>query len=178
MFKIGDLVVYSSLGICKIADISEETYAGITRKYYVLHPIEDDNLIIRNPVDNDKVLMVGIIDRDEAKEMLESFNRPGIGWIEKANERTKMYNDIVMTGDRKGIAGIVNTLMCRKYEYEMNDKKLSEPDRRLLLHVQDILYKELAISLDTTFEKISKQVEKRIKKKMSDLFLGDIVNIN
>ncbi|MEH7379465.1 CarD family transcriptional regulator [Bacillus sp. JJ1533] len=166
MFKVGDLVVYSSLGICKIKDICEETYSGVTRKYYILHPIEDHNLIIRNPVDNDKVLMVGIIDRQDAKDMLESFKRPGIAWIEKGNERTREYNEIVMSGDRKDIAGIVNTLMCRKYEVEMTDKKLGDPDRRLLLHIQQILYKELAIALDTTFEDIAKEVERTVNHKI------------
>lgn len=81
-----------------------------------------------------------------------------------------------MSGDRKEIAGIVNTLMCRKYEVEMNDKKLSEPDRRLLLRVQHILYKELAIALESTYDEISKRVERTIKYKMSDLFLSEIVN--
>ncbi|MEH7234641.1 CarD family transcriptional regulator [Bacillus sp. JJ1562] len=172
MFKVGDLVVYSSLGICEINDICEETYYGRTRKYYVLHPIEDNSLTIRNPVDNDKVLMLGIIDLSEAEDMLESFNRPGIAWIEKGNERGKIYHDIVMSGDRKKIAGIVNTLMCRKYEVEMTEKKLGDPDRRLLLHIQNILYKELAISLDTTFDEIANQVDRNIKYKMSELLLS------
>ncbi|RFB17207.1 CarD family transcriptional regulator [Bacillus sp. HNG] len=166
MFKVGDLVVYSSLGICKINDICDETYYGRTRKYYILHPIEDNDLTIRNPVDNDRVLMLGIINRQDAEDMLESFKRTGIAWIEKGNERTKIYHEIVMSGNRKEIAGIVNTLMCRKYEVEMADKKLGEPDRRLLLHIQNILYKELAISLDTTFEKIANEVERNIKYKI------------
>ncbi|MFS0821276.1 CarD family transcriptional regulator [Bacillus sp. 1P02SD] len=176
MFKVGDLVIYSSLGICKINEICDETYYGRTRKYYILHPIEEKNLTIRNPVDNEKVLMLGIINRQDAENMLESFKRTGIAWVEKSNDRKKIYHEIVMSGDRKEIAGIVNTLMCRKYEVELADKKLGEPDRRLLLHIQNILYKELAISLDTTFEKIASEVDRNIKNKIG-LLLSEGVTI-
>jgi len=52
MFNIGDSVLYSSHGICLIEDICEKTFMGITKKYYVLHPMEDCKLSISTPVDN------------------------------------------------------------------------------------------------------------------------------
>ena len=42
MFNIGDLIIYSALGICRIDNICEQTYNGTTRKYYVIQPIEDN----------------------------------------------------------------------------------------------------------------------------------------
>lgn len=167
MFNIGDLVIYSTMGICKIVDICEKTYAGTTRNYYIMHPIEDDTLIIQNPVDNDRIMMKKIIGRNEAEEVLESFKLPGIQWIENGNERNRNYSDIVSSGDRRGISNIINTLMCKKYELEMADKKISEHDRKLLLHNQKILFKELAITLETTVDAISKKVNTMISHKMS-----------
>ncbi|MEC1526197.1 CarD family transcriptional regulator, partial [Neobacillus niacini] len=41
MYHIGDLVIYSAHGICKINDICNKTVSGITRSYYVLHPMEN-----------------------------------------------------------------------------------------------------------------------------------------
>lgn len=54
MFTKVDLVVYSSHGIFRIDDVCDKTYAGITRTYDVMHPIEDYGLTIQTPIDNEK----------------------------------------------------------------------------------------------------------------------------
>ena len=115
------------------------------------------------PYNNNQVVMFGIIDRIEAEEILESFKQPRMEWIEKVNDRSSTYSDIVKTGNRKEISRIVNTLMRRKYEVEQMEKKLGEPDKRLLSRIQNILFKELAISLDTTYDDIFEEVTGYLK---------------
>jgi CarD family transcriptional regulator len=158
MFNIGDLVIYSVHGICHIDYICEKTYLGITKNYYVLHPLEDCKLRISIPVDSDKVAMLELIHRDEAEEILESFNLPGISWVEISIQRTQIYGDIVKTGNRKEISKIVNTLMRKKIELEISGKKLYESDSKLLIFIQKILFTELAVSLNTTFEAIHEKI--------------------
>ena len=107
MFKIGDLIVYSGHGICRVDEISDKTYAGITKAYYVLHPIENNQrLTINTPVDNDKIVIVKVMDQEEAETILESFNSAGINWIEKPQLRSKVFKDIVHTGNRMDIAKV------------------------------------------------------------------------
>ncbi|KAB2334409.1 CarD family transcriptional regulator [Cytobacillus depressus] len=164
MFNIGDLIIYSAHGICKIDDICEKTVAGITRPYYVLHPMENDHqLTISTPVNNDKVVMLGLMNKEEANEILESFKYPGVEWIDHANMRHTIYSEIVNTGNRKEIAKVVNTLLRKKVEYELNERKLYEQDRKLLNTVQHTLFKELAISLNLTFEEIHEMVIRLLK---------------
>lgn len=166
MFNKGDLVIYSNMGICQIDDICEKTFSGVTRNYYIMHPIEDSTLIIQNPVDNDRILMQGIIGKSESEEIMESFKLPGIQWIDNGSERHKTYSELASSGNRMEVSKVLNTLMCKKYEVEMNDKKLSEHDRRLLLYIQKILFKELAITLDSTVEAITKKINQMIAYKM------------
>lgn len=164
MFNIGDLIIYSAHGICKIDDICEKTVSGMTRMYYVLHPMENNHqLTISTPVHNDKVVMLELIRKEEAKDILGSFKNPGIKWNEKPNIRLKYYSDIVNTGDRKEIAKVVNTLMRKKMEAERCERKFYEQDRKLLNTTQNILFKELAISLNTSFEEINEMATKLIK---------------
>lgn len=163
MFKEGDLVTYSTHGICKIVDICTKTYSGITRNYYVLHPIGDSNLTIQCPTDNKQNVMQEMMDEGEAEEILESFKQPGMNWIEKPNDRKRYYSDMLKTGNRETIAKIVNTLMRKKRKVENDGKKLAEADRKMLCSIQNILFKELAFSLNTSFETIDKQVNKLIK---------------
>jgi CarD family transcriptional regulator len=158
MFNIGDLIIYSAHGICHIDDICEKTYSGITKSYYILHPVQDNKLTINIPVDNDKVTMLKLIDRDEAEEIIESFKLPGIDWIELSNQRTEIYAGIVKSGNRTEICKLLNTLMRKNYEAEINGKKLYEKDIRILTLIQNTLFAELAMSLDTTYEEIYEKI--------------------
>jgi CarD family transcriptional regulator len=164
MYNIGDLVIYSAHGICKINDICDKTVSGITRSYYVLHPMDNKHhLTISIPVNNDKVAILDLIQKEEAQEIIESFNYPGVEWYDKATLRFTIFSDILSTGDRKEIAKVINTLMRKKVEVELHEKKLNEQDRKLLMYSQNILFKELAISLNCSYEDINDMVIRLIK---------------
>lgn len=163
MFNIGDLVMYSVHGLSKIDDICEKTISNETKTYYVLHPLEQANLTISAPVDSDKVVMQKMMDPEEAMEILQSFRQPGASWIENSKQRYSQYQYIVKTGERKEIAKIANTLMRKELELHLENKKLHEQDRKLLDPIHHLLFKELAMTLDTTFEKIVEQVIRSIK---------------
>lgn len=44
--------------------------------------------------------------------------------------------------------------MRKRHEAEISGKKMNEQDRKLLMSIQNILFKELAISLETTMDEI------------------------
>lgn len=119
------------------------------KTYYVLHPLQDSKLIINIPVDSNQVVMQKVMEREEAEEILESFQQPGIEWIENVRQRTKQYDSLVNTGNGKEIAKVANTLMRKTREAHRNKKKLYDYDRVLLANIQNIMFKELAVSLDS-----------------------------
>ncbi|MFJ8063620.1 CarD family transcriptional regulator [Psychrobacillus sp. NPDC096426] len=162
MFKVGDTIIYSAHGLCEVDDICEKTYGDNTKTYYVLHPLQNSKLIINIPVDSHQVIMQKVMEREEAEEILQSFLQPGIEWIENVRQRTKQYNSLVNTGDRKKIAKVANTLMRKKREAISNKKKLYDYDRVLLANIQNIMFQELAVSLDTSYEEISKKVKRMV----------------
>ena len=166
MFKVGELIIYSSHGICQIDDICEKTYFDITKKYYVLHPLDNLKLSISTPVDNKAVAMLELLEKDEAKVILNSFHLSGIEWIENNKERTKTYSDIINSGDRINLSKVVNTLLHKKFEAELDKKKLLDQDLKLLISVQNILYRELAHALNTSFESIMEEVSNSIRSTM------------
>lgn len=162
MFNIGDMVIYSAHGVSKIDNICEKTFANVTKTYYELHPLEQTNLKISTPVDNDKVIMLKIMDREEAEEILISFQQTGIDWVSNPRERNIEYKKVIKTGNRNEIAGLVNTLMRHHIELKKENKKLYEQDRRILDMTQSILFKELAMTLDTSYENIHTKVSSMI----------------
>ena len=162
MFNIGDVIVYSVHGLCKVDDICEKTFSDVTRTYYVLHPLDQSNLTINTPIDNNKVVMLKQMDRDEAEELLQSFHQPGIGWIEDVKQRNSKYHHLVQTGDRMEIAKIANTLMRKNLSLKMKNMRMYDQDRKLLQTIQNILFHEMALSLNTSFEGIVEQVNNMV----------------
>lgn len=163
MLQVGELVNYASQGICRIVEITEKTVAGVTRPYYVMQPLQNEQLTISIPVDHEKEEKLKIVSKAKAEEILESFKGPGIEWIEKNNQRHQRYMDICKSQDKQAIADVANTLMRRKFEVESNGKKFGSQDEKMLELIQQILFSELAVALDTTFDDICERVESAIK---------------
>lgn len=163
MFNIGDLIFYSTHGICRIDDICEMRIDCETKSYYVLHPMVDDRLTISVPVDNDKVVMLELLTKEGAEEILESFKSPGMEWIENDNERHQTYLDMVKSGNRREVAMIANTLMKESQKEENKKKKAFEKDKKILSSIEGLLCEELAFALNTNSEVISKKIRSFVK---------------
>ncbi len=147
----------------KLMIYAKKRFSNVTRQYYVLHPLKQSNLTISTPIDNDKVVMLKALGREEAEEILESFQLLGIDWIADVKLRSKKYSSMVQTGNRKVIASIANTLMRKNLELKSIAKKMYDQDRRLLITIQNILFTELAMALNTTLEEITDRVNELIQ---------------
>lgn len=163
MFKVGDLIIYSIHGICRVDDICEKIFQDVRKDYYILHPIEDNKLTISAPVDSDKINMLEIITEKEAEEVLESFKQPGIQWIDVDTIRNREYSEIVKRGNRREIVQVFNTLLKVKNKVEGNGRKFYGNDKDLFNNIQKILFGELAIALNSSFDEINKRVMNIIK---------------
>ncbi len=162
MFDIGEVIIYSEHGLCQIDDICEKTFSDVTKTYYVLHPLSAANLKISTPVDNDSVLMLKTLDQKEAEELLQSFKEPEFDWTEDTRQRNKLFHEIIKSGDRKEIAKMLNTLMRKEQVLKSNSKKMHDQDSKLLTQVKNILFKDIALSLNTSFDTIVKRVDKMV----------------
>ncbi|MBU6079907.1 MULTISPECIES: CarD family transcriptional regulator [Allobacillus] len=163
MLSIGDLIVYSSHGICRVEDICDQTYGGVTKKYYMLQPVDNDqNLTIHAPVESKQKNMQRIMNRSEAEKVIETFSGEGVEWIERPQQRTRDYKSILNQGDRLEIAKVASTLLRKKQETEEEGRKFSELDGKLLKNIQDILFREVAIVLNKPYEKVVKRIDELV----------------
>jgi len=154
MYNVGDVVIYSSHGLCSVEDICEQTFSDITKTYYVLQPLNDSKLTIRTPIDNAKKQLRDIIKKDEALKILRSFTSPGVEWIEQNTHRMRFHVEIVKTGDRQKQANLLNTLLRKKFEYEANEKKFPNQEEKLLHSLQEIIFSEFSVALNKPSEEI------------------------
>ena len=56
MFKVNDVIIYGTQGVCKIEDIEEKSISGTKKAYYVIKPVNDNGSTIFAPTDNEFVL--------------------------------------------------------------------------------------------------------------------------
>lgn len=74
MFKINDYVVYNSMGVFKIIDKREDKYANSEEiEYYILEPVYGNNLTVKTPVNNERVLMREIITKDDVSSLISAM---------------------------------------------------------------------------------------------------------
>ncbi|SOC43347.1 CarD family transcriptional regulator [Ureibacillus acetophenoni] len=166
MYSVGDLIMYSSHGICEIDDITEKNFSNQTKTYYVMHPINNAQLVINVPIHSDKINLQDVVNKATAQKIIDSFEHPGVDWIEKNNHRIHIYSEAIKHGDRYEIAKIVNTLMVKQHELQLFEKKLSSQDMKLLTSIQNILFSELALSLETTSDDIYNRVVECLKQQI------------
>ncbi|KZE37086.1 hypothetical protein AV656_10905 [Bhargavaea cecembensis] len=159
MFEIGDVVIYSEHGLCKIDDICKKELFGETRLYYVLHPLGEQTLKISTPVDGKKKRIMRTMNREEAVELMDVFGKPGIDWVDDPKHRARAYQALVQSGDRQKIAEVAGALMDKKLN---TDQKIYDQDRKILNHVQSILFRELSMALGISIDEVADQVEERI----------------
>lgn len=74
MFEKDELIMCGGHGVCRVIDIVDNPIDRLDkrRKYYLLEPVFVKGSTIYTPVDNDKVIMRKIMNKEEAEELLYS----------------------------------------------------------------------------------------------------------
>ena len=144
MFKINDVVVYGSQGVCEIVGINEERVDGAIRNYFVLKPKNDKGSTFYVPTWNEKALgkMRKVMTKEDVDALIDSMPRRNPTWIENENERKDAYRKILASGDQAAIISMVQALFLHKKQREAEGKRLHMSDEYFMKDAEQILYNE------------------------------------
>lgn len=148
MFAKNDTVFYQKNGICEIVDISEKTISNLTKKFYVLRPINDTRTVVYIPCDSEALvaLMKKILTKEEIEIILKKLPTQPSVWIEDRNARKEKFQTILQHGDCLEIITMLKTISIKREELIEKRKKLSASD--------DSIYREAEKMLKETFSYI------------------------
>ena len=165
MYKINDVVVYGTEGICTITDIAEMKFGGERSEYYILSPVTKAENTVYVPKNNEKVLnrMRRIISRDEAERLLDSMPVTPMEWIVNDRERQAAYKEILLCGKPEDVLGMVSSLYTRQAEQLAVGKKLHASDERFMRDAERMLFKEIGYALGITSSDVLSIVLKKIR---------------
>lgn len=156
MYKIGDYVVYKR-DVCKIKDIKDSNY--------VLNPIDDETLTIRLPQSNN--LIRQIISKKESEELIKKI--PNIDII-KVNDKLleNEYKNLLNSGKLEDLVKIIKTTYLKNEDRINNRKKIGEKDDNYFKKSEKLLYNEISISLNLSYEETKKYIKERLEKLVNE----------
>ena len=164
MYKVDDMVMYGSFGICKVTAIEKRDLTGEEQEYYILKHIYTDKNIFYVPTNNDKALskMHPICSKAEVDELISHMNSEGLIWIDNDIKRKEEYSRIIKDADKHEIIRLIKTLYLRRKELAESGKKLRSTDENYRSLAENMLFEEFAYALDIDKSEVVEYIEKHI----------------
>lgn len=162
MFQVNDNIMYGTLGVCNVTNISMQTVGGIQNECYTLHPLFENNCTIKIPVNNSRIDMRKIISKSESDALIESMPNVELFWFVDDKIRREEYRKALKSGDCNEWAKLIKTLSLKKKEMKENGKKLGKTDEDAYDLAEKLLFGELSVTLQIPFDKVNDYILKKM----------------
>ncbi len=165
MFKINDMIVYGSHGVCKIEGIEEKELMGTRKTYFVLKPVRSDTSTYFVPAENDMLLakMRKLLSEKEINELIDSMANEQANWIADENERKEKYRGIIADGNHIELIKMIKAIFTEKKEKEATGKRLHASDERFLKDAEQLLHGEFQYVLNLNKDQLMTYILDRIE---------------
>ena len=169
MFKKGELIICGGLGVCRVIDITDNPVDRLDkkRKYYLLEPVFEKTSTIYTPVDNEKVIMRRIMNKEEAQKLIEHIKEIDVMWVQEEKRREQTYKDAIRTYDSRSLVQIIKTLYQRKRIRIKEGKKVLSSDEQYLRKAEELLYSEMSLALSIPKDQVGAYILETVEKQES-----------
>lgn len=169
MFEKGELIMCGGHGVCRVVDIVGNPIDRLDRKrkYYLLEPVFEKSSTIYTPVDNEKIIMRRIMNKEEAEELIDGITRIDTVWIQDEKRREQMYKEAIRTYDCQSLVQIIKTLYSRKQNRLKEGKKVLSSDEQYLRKAEDLLYSEMSLALAIPKEQVEEYIIQAVDRQNS-----------
>ena len=146
MFLAGETIIYGSIGVCEIKEISEYRLTGTLRQYYVLQPVDTVKNVIYVPVDNEKLVsrMRAVPSKNEITKFIKEVDSEEVLWIDNNIERTQVYREIIADGELKKNIRLLRALSRRSVSLLEEGKHLPKSDERIYKECSKLISHEIS----------------------------------
>ena len=155
--KVGDTVLHSHSGVCKITDIVTQTFNREERDYYVLLPLFDKRSTCYVPVDYnpEKIHIQPVLTTIQAQELLENAkNASPLDWINNPNERKQKFKSVCNSGSREEKMRLIKAIRKHEEEQKKMGKQLYAADLHIVENCENGLLGELSYVLNIPVEEL------------------------
>ena len=174
MYEVGDLIVYGSMGVCRVEAIGAPPGSAFDpdKSYYTLAPLYKGGHIYA-PTDT-SIFMRPVISRDRALSLIKRI--PDIDESVYENETRQVsllrehYQSLLRSHDCVDLVHLIKSVYVKRQSLAKNGKSLGQVEAQFMRQAEDALYEELAVALDIPRGDVKAYVEEaveRIKRRVS-----------
>ncbi len=161
MLKVGEYVMKSSEGVCRVDqrlfmtpyDSSEEV------PYFLLIPIRDERARVYVRAAESYTDIRPVMSAEEANALIKKIRDIAAASIESDRQREQAYKDALRSLNPERIVAIIKNMYERGLERRQQGKKNTSVDDRYFKLAKETLYQELAFALGIDPETIQERVK-------------------
>jgi CarD family transcriptional regulator len=163
-FRIGEVVVEPTIGICNIEGVTRKTVDGVTEDYYVFHSGNAKVLVPRSQIDKRGVRKP--MTKEEVKKIYQLLKVPVSPQRTDARQQYLMYRDILKSGDPQKITKMLRDLFTLEQMDDLKgkEKELMESAKRFLIEEISFVSEEPKTNVT---DEITEALKAMYKKKVS-----------
>lgn len=167
MLQIGSQVVYGIHGVCCIIDTEIRRVDRKNVEYFVLEPKEQPGARFYVPAHNQVALskLRPVLSREELESLLASADTRCDCWVADENRRKLKYREILGSGDRAMLIGMIRALHQHKENQLAAGRKFHLCDENFLRDAQKILCSEFSLVLGIPQNEVAAYIDEKIQKK-------------
>ena len=176
MFKVNDVIIYGTQGVCRIDGIEEKNISGTKKKYYIVNPVNDNGPTVFAPVDNEHVLkkMRRLLSETEINGLIDAMPDEEVVWIKNDNDRKELYKKTLASGDHMELIKMIKAIYTHKKKRAAEGKRLHVIDEHFFKDAEQILYEEFQYVLKLrNKDELMNYIFSRIEKGVGDSNVPD-----
>ncbi|WP_415337659.1 CarD family transcriptional regulator [Clostridium perfringens] len=166
MFKINDYIMYGTVGVCQVIDITKETLMNnIEKEYYVLSPVYSKypkKTVIKIPVDNKKISMRTLLSKDDVNSIINSIPKTETLWIDNDRQRNDEFKTMLRSGNCDDLIVLIRSIYLDKKKRKLDGKKACKGDDEIMQTAEKLINEEFAVILDIRPEEVKSYIKSHI----------------
>lgn len=171
VFEIGEFVACGNKGVCVVENIATLDISGVDkdRKYYILKPKYQAGSTVYVPVDSPKISMRRVLNREQARDLINAIPKLPLIDIENEKQSEQMYKECMKANSCEELIRLIKTIYLRKQNRIRSGRKVTAIDAKYFHMAEESLYGELAIALDMNREDVEAYITGEIDREKSTL---------
>ena len=104
-----------------------------------------------------------ILSPDEIYQLIQQIPKQETLWIADDRQRSDAWKEILSTGDRQKLVGMIKTLYEKKQEIEAAGRKFHAADENALHQAEQMIHDEFALVLDIQRDQVAPFIARQIE---------------
>lgn len=149
MYQAGEKVVYGIHGVCLVADRETRTVDRKQVTYLVLEPVGQTGARFLVPAHNAAAMakVRRLLTKEELETLVMSEEVRSDSWIPDENRRKQTYRELISSGDRVRLMGMIRTLYRHREAQKAAGRKCHISDENFLRDAERLVSGEISVVL-------------------------------